>query len=129
MARVAGDAFGVCWQPDAQGARATLEVFAAPFVHAQPLDSDAGAGRLCGCGAGAGRGGGLLKRPTWPSATRQAGGRPALAFLLDEMEANTRNRVQLLNELRSTSTWGVGWNCTTSRRCRPPAARWWAARR
>ena len=45
VARIAGDAFGICWQPGPEGAAALLDVFSAPFLvrgHAVPMRARAG---------------------------------------------------------------------------------------
>ncbi|WP_194271215.1 bifunctional diguanylate cyclase/phosphodiesterase [Zoogloea sp. 1C4] len=108
VARVAGDAFGVCWQPDARGAGAILEVFAAPFhvrSHSIPMRARAGFVDVASVQGGAVE---LLKRANLALSHAKQEGDQHWRFFSTEMEANTQNRVQLLNELRSDLNLGRG---------------------
>lgn len=101
VARVAGDAFGICWRPDEEGASAVLDVFSAPFVvrgHAVPMRARAGFAHAVSLPGGAVD---LLKRANLALSHAKLEGDQHWRFFSSEMEANTQSRVQLLNELRS----------------------------
>lgn len=101
VSRVAGDAFAVCWRPGAQGVGAILNVFAAPFVvrsHSIPMRARAGFVEVASIPGGAVE---LLKRANLALSHAKQEGDQHWRFFASEMEANTQNRVLLLNELRS----------------------------
>jgi len=108
VARVAGDAFGVCWRPGERGAGAILDVFAAPFhvrSHSIPMRARAGFVEVAQVPGGAVE---LLKRANLALSHAKLEGDQHWRFFSIEMEANTQNRVQLLNELRSALNLGRG---------------------
>ena len=108
VARVAGDAFGICWQPDENGARSILDVFAAPFVvrsHSIPMRARAGFVDVEPVSGGAVE---LLKRANLALSHAKQEGDQHWRFFTREMEATTQSRVQLLNELRSALNLGKG---------------------
>lgn len=101
VARVAGDAFGICWRPDEEGASAVLDVFSIPFFvrgHAVPMRARAGFAHAVALPGGAVE---LLKRANLALSHAKLEGDQHWRFFSSEMEANTQSRVQLLNELRS----------------------------
>lgn len=101
VARVAGDAFGICWRPDEEAASAVLDVFSVPFVvrgHAVPMRARAGFAHAASLPGGAVE---LLKRANLALSHAKLEGDQHWRFFSSEMEANTQSRVQLLNELRS----------------------------
>ncbi|GEC95722.1 MAG: hypothetical protein RLZZ220_2812 [Pseudomonadota bacterium] len=108
VARVAGDAFGVCWKPGHEGAGAALEIFAAPFTvrgHAIPIRARAGFVDLTATPGGAVE---LLKRANLALSHAKQAGNQHWRFFSGEMEATTQNRVRLLTELRSALNQGKG---------------------
>ncbi len=108
VARVAGDAFGVCWLPGEGGVGSILDVFAAPFVvrsHSIPMRARAGFVDVTAVPGGAVE---LLKRANLALSHAKQEGDQHWRFFSIEMEANTQNRVQLLNELRSALHLGEG---------------------
>lgn len=101
VARVAGDAFGICWCPEDEETSAVLDVFSAPFVvrgHAVPMRARAGFAHAASLAGGAVE---LLKRANLALSHAKLEGDQHWRFFNSEMEANTQSRVQLLNELRS----------------------------
>lgn len=101
VARVAGDAFGICWRPEGESAAAVLNVFSAPFEvrgHAVPMRARAGFVEVASLPGGAVE---LLKRANLALSHAKLEGDQHWRFFSSEMEANTQSRVQLLNELRS----------------------------
>lgn len=101
VARVAGDAFGVCWLPGAGGVGAVLDVFSAPFAvrgHSIPMRARAGFVSVAQISGGAVE---LLKRANLALSHAKQEGDQHWRFFSTEMESSTQNRVQLLNELRS----------------------------
>lgn len=108
LARVAGDAFGVCWRPQDGEPAAILDVFAAPFVvrgHAVPLRARAGFAHMAPVPGGAVE---LLKRANLALSHAKMEGDQHWRFFTEEMESSTQSRVQLLNELRSALNSGKG---------------------
>lgn len=101
VARVAGDAFGLCWKPGPKGAAEGLDVFAAPFFvrgHGVPMRARAGFAVVEQIAGGAVE---LLKRANLALSQAKQEGDQHWRFFSSEMEVNTLNRVQLLSELRS----------------------------
>lgn len=108
VARVAGDAFGVCWKPGREGAGAILDVFAAPFTvrgHAIPIRARAGFVDLAAIPGG---GVELLKRANLALSHAKQAGNQHWRFFSGDMESATQNRVRLLTELRSALHQGKG---------------------
>lgn len=108
VARVAGDAFGVCWKPGGQSARAVLDVFATPFSvrgHAIPIRARAGFVDMAVIPGGAVE---LLKRANLALSHAKQAGNQHWRFFSGEMESSTQNRVRLLTELRSALHQGKG---------------------
>lgn len=108
VARIAGDAFGICWRPDQEGASVVLDVFSAPFLvrgHAVPMRARAGFAHAASVPGGAVE---LLKRANLALSHAKLEGDQHWRFFSSEMEASTQSRVQLLNELRSALHTGKG---------------------
>ncbi|MDD3329620.1 MAG: EAL domain-containing protein [Zoogloea sp.] len=108
VARVAGDAFGLCWRPGQAGAGAILDVFNAPFSvrgHAIPIRARAGFVDLAAVPGGAVE---LLKRANLALSHAKQAGNQHWRFFSGEMESATQNRVRLLTELRSALHQGKG---------------------
>lgn len=108
VARLAGDAFGVCWQPGNVGAATVLEIFSAPFYlrgHAVPMRARAGFVDVTPVHGGAVE---LIKRANLALSHAKLEGDQHWRFFSSEMEVNTQSRVQLLNELRSSLHRGEG---------------------
>ena len=108
VSRVAGDAFGVCWVPDNRGVGVILDAFSAPFSvrsHSIPMRARAGFVNVTQVPGGAVE---LLKRANLALSHAKQEGRQHWRFFSSEMESDTQNRVQLLNELRSALHLGEG---------------------
>ena len=109
VARIAGDAFGICWRPDGEeGVSAVLDVFSAPFLvrgHAVPMRARAGFAHAVLAPGGAVE---LLKRANLALSHAKLEGDQHWRFFSSEMESSTQSRVQLLNELRSALNTGKG---------------------
>lgn len=108
VARVAGDAFGVCWKPPQEGAGAVLDIFAAPFTvrgHSIPMRARAGFVDLTVTPGGAVE---LLKRANLALSHAKQAGNQNWRFFSGEMESSTQNRVRLLTELRAALNQGKG---------------------
>lgn len=108
VARIAGDAFGICWQPGPEGAAALLDVFSAPFLvrgHAVPMRARAGFANAVMVPGGAVE---LLKRANLALSHAKLEGDQHWRYFSSEMESSTQSRVQLLNELRSALNTGKG---------------------
>ncbi|MCA0187114.1 MAG: DUF3369 domain-containing protein, partial [Proteobacteria bacterium] len=89
LARVAGDAFGVCWRPQDEEPAAILDVFTAPFVvrgHAVPLRARAGFARMAPVPGGAVE---LLKRANLALSHAKMEGDQHWRFFTEEMESST----------------------------------------
>lgn len=108
VARLAGDAFGVCWQSGHEAAGAILDVFAVPFAvrgHAIPMRARAGFVDLTPTSGGAVE---LLKRANLALSHAKQAGSQHWQFFSGEMESSTQSRVRLLTELRAALQHGKG---------------------